>query len=406
MVSVSDILPMENDIQNYAWGSSTAIARLCGLPSPSKAPQAELWMGAHPKAPSQVCIDGRWIPLDRLIADRPSAMLGAHVARRWHERLPYLFKILAVDQPLSVQAHPDEKQAIEGFARENAAGIPLGAPHRNYKDSSAKPEIICAVTGFWGLNGFRSEADIRENLEAYCPRLCALMAAAVPAAGEGSADDRLRALYRSVMSLSKARRMEVTADCLSRLQGRNSVLEDWIRRLNDAYPSDIGILSPLLLNLVHLDPGEAMYLPAGQLHAYLEGVGIELMANSDNVLRGGLTPKHVDVPELLRVLRFASTRVEKLSCRFLDRSTCRYDTPTEDFELSVVRIIGEEAYAPKSRESVQILLAMEGQATVSWKGGSRQFTIKRGASVLVPAAVGEYRLTGDAVIYVAGVPEH
>lgn len=400
----SDILAMKNEIQSYDWGSRTAIAGLCGLPSPSEAPQAELWMGAHPKAPSRVSIDGRWAPLDRVIAEQGAALLGDRVARRFRGRLPYLFKILAVDQPLSVQAHPNEKQAADGFARENDIGIPLDAPHRSYKDESAKPEIICAVTGFWGLNGFRPEKDIHDNLEAYCPHLCSLMSAAEARTCGGDALVRLRALYQFVMTLPEVQRQEVTTDCLSRLHGKNRVLEDWIRRLNDAYPGDIGILSPLLLNLVRLDPGEAMYLPAGQLHAYLEGVGIELMGNSDNVLRGGLTPKHVDVPELLRVLRFASTTVEKLSCRPLDRCMCRYDTPAEDFELSIVRISAGAAYEQKSGGTIQILLAMEGQAMVSWKGGSRHLVLERGASALVPAAVDGYRLSGDAVIYVAGVP--
>ncbi|MFH1983011.1 MAG: mannose-6-phosphate isomerase, class I [Pseudomonadota bacterium] len=396
---------MKNEIQTYAWGSRTAIADLCGLPSPSATPQAELWMGAHPRAPSQVSVDGRWMPLDRFIAADPAAVLGARVAQRFNSRLPYLLKILAVEKPLSVQAHPDARQAAEGFARENAAGIAMDAPNRNYKDPSGKPEIICAVTDFYGLNGFRPEKDIRDNLAAYCPRLCSLMPKASTAAAAGSDDDqRLRDLYRFVMTLPLGLQRQVTADCLNHLDGADPVLEDWIQRLSDAYPGDIGIISTLLLNFVHLKPGEAMYLPAGQLHAYLEGTGIELMANSDNVLRGGLTPKHIDVPELLRILRFAPTTVERLTCRRRNAQMCRYDTPAAMFQLSVIRTQGGDAYTAKPSGGPQILLAAAGEATVSWGGGQRQLILTKGSSALVPAVVKGYRVSGDAVIYVASVP--
>ncbi len=337
------------------------------------------------------------------MAADPEAILGRKTAARFQNRLPFLFKVLAAAEPLSIQAHPSQAQAVAGYDRENAAGIPLDAPHRNYRDPNAKPEIICALTPFWGMNGFRSLASIRALLNRYCPMLFILLSAGDDEEA-GTATERRRSFFQHLMGLDNAHCSAAIEACIARMDGTEPDLENWIRRLNEHYPGDVGVLSPLWLNLVCLLPGEAMFLPAGQLHAYLEGTGIELMANSDNVLRGGLTPKHVDVRELMNVLRFSSTPVEKLHCRPLDDPVCRYDAPAEDFRLSVIHLRGGDAYASRSEGAVQILLATSGEATVTWKNGTGQMTVTSGASALVPAGVGEYALSGTARIFVAGVP--
>jgi mannose-6-phosphate isomerase len=402
MPSFNDVLPMKNAIQNYGWGSRTAIAELCGAPSPSDEPEAELWMGAHPKAPSEVFIDGQWSRLDQLIADHPMDLLGDPVATRFSGRMPFLFKVLAAAEPLSIQAHPSREQAELGFQKENEQGIPVDAPHRNYRDASAKPEIICALTPFWGMNGFRGMAAIRENLQRYCPSLFRFL----PGADNGGIapiSSALKDFFHNIMALNGGTLTVAIRECLERASSADPQISTWIRKLNDRYPGDVGVLSPLWLNLVCLSPGEAMFLPAGQLHAYLAGTGIELMANSDNVLRGGLTPKHVDVPELMRVLQFSPTRVEKLACRQVDDRLWRFDTPADEFTLSVIRVDGDEDYHVSAGEGIQILFAASGRATLTRRGGDKQTVVNAGASVLVPAAVKGYRITGDAVLYAATV---
>ncbi len=285
---------LKNTIQKYAWGSPTAIPELLGEQNPSHEPRAELWMGAHPKAPSFVNFDGQWLSLTELIAKYPQEILGNDVALAFNNKLPYLFKVLAAAKPLSIQAHPSLNQAKEGFERENDRGIALDAPNRNYKDDNHKPECICALSPFWAMYGFRNIPDILALMGKNCP---------VGLAGEldllkKQPDSRgLKRFFTDLMTMDSQRQKRVVDEAV---QNANQYSDEdfafhWMTRLADEYPTDIGILAPLLLNLIELKPGEALFLPAGEFHAYLEGVGMELMANSDNVLRGGLTAKHIDV---------------------------------------------------------------------------------------------------------------
>jgi len=392
---------LDNAIQTYAWGSRTAIATLLGRPSPSPVPQAELWMGAHPKAPSKILVDGAWQPLDRLIEQFPGEVLGPGVAERFGPRLPYLFKVLAAAEPLSIQAHPDLKQAREGFARENRAGVPVDAPGRNYRDDNHKPELICALSAFWALNGFRPPDEMAANLKALSPeglgKQMALFETAAPAVA-------IRHMFTSLMTLDAARRRAVVNEAVTRARRREAEGEvcRWVAALGRRYPDDIGVLAPALLNLVCLAPGEAMFLPAGRLHAYLEGTAIELMANSDNVLRGGLTAKHVDVPELLRVLRFEGGRPEVL--RAGDGPAVRFDAPAAEFALWVLRLDGGRKWTSPAGRRVEILLCTEGGGRLTVASGHvTGFT--RGTSLLVPAAAGVYRLDGHGVLYRAALPD-
>ncbi|MCP3954606.1 MAG: mannose-6-phosphate isomerase, class I, partial [Desulfobacterales bacterium] len=273
---------LKNSVQEYAWGSKTAIAELLGQPDPSPVPQAELWMGAHPKAPSLVMTPDGDIPLNDFIADDPETVLGAATARRFENRLPYLFKILAAARPLSIQAHPDLEQARQGFERENRIGIDIKAPERNYRDASHKPECICALTDYWAMNGFRECRDIARRLQTLCPvTLKAIIDRTLLTDGSGD----LRRFFEAVMTLETGTCRRVISEAMETLQTppENDDVAIWINILQSVYPYDIGVLAPAILNLVCLKPGQAMYLPAGQLHAYLKGVGIELMANSDNV---------------------------------------------------------------------------------------------------------------------------
>ena len=395
---------MRNTIQPYAWGSRTAIAELCGQPSPSAEPQAELWIGAHPKAPSRVRVHGRWTSLTELIAEDPAAILGSAAAARFDAELPYLLKVLAAERPLSIQAHPSRAQAREGFARENRLKIPLDAPHRNYRDANHKPECICALTAFWALSGFRAPPEILARL---APVLPPQAAGALQELAGGDAGEGLRRFFVWLMSLPGAQRrplVAVAAEQAAALAGRDPAF-DWVRRLQGEYPGDAGVLAPLMLNLVQLAPGEALFLPAGELHAYLQGVGIELMANSDNVLRGGLTPKHVDLPELLRVLTFAERKIEVLQPAAAGPCEGRYASRAEEFQLAVLSIDGKRTYSGPARRGVEILLCVEGEGCLRDLAAAGELVLCQGQSALIPAAAGAYRLSGAGRFYKAGLPE-
>lgn len=390
MLSVAEL---RNTIRPYAWGSRTALAELCGRPSPSAQPEAELWMGAHPGAPSEVQVDGSWTPLPAWIGQDPEAVLGRSVVARFGAELPFLLKLLAADQPLSIQAHPNRAQAEAGYAREDALGIPIDAPHRNYRDPNPKPELICAITPFEGLLGFRPLAAIRASVEAAGAPLSPL----AHAFERGSAEEMLRALLVSWLALPED---AIAAFCAAQVADADPVFSD-VHRLAALHPGDSGVLAPIFLNRFRLAPGEALFLPAGRLHAYLRGLGVEIMACSDNVLRGGLTPKHVDVDELQRVLRFEETAVEILQPTATGDGEAHYEAPAEEFALSVLEP-GDEGMELRPG-SVELLLCLAGDARIlTGSGVSKE--LAAGRSCIVPAAVDSYRVEGRARVARARVP--
>jgi mannose-6-phosphate isomerase len=395
------IYRLENVVQPYAWGSTTAIADLLGRPNPGGQPQAELWMGTHPQGPSLAVADGIRIPLRELIAQQPVEILGPDTLSRFGAALPYLFKVLAAARPLSIQAHPSKHQALEGFARENRRGKAPDAPDRNYRDDNHKPEIICALAPFWALNGFRSPAAAADLLSPVCPPVldAALRALAAPR-GEG-----IRIFFKAMLALSVDERRRAVRKVLENamLQAESSPVYRWMVELVRAYPADMGVLAPALLNLVRLEPGQAMYLPAGQLHAYLEGVGIELMANSDNVLRGGLTPKHVDVAELLNVVRFEATTVAILNAKPLGPAESGFNCPAEEFSLRIIRLGPGHEYRAPAKRSVELLLCTAGKGRIQ-SSDQETLDIRKGDSLLVPAGVDAYAVSGDLTLYKAAVP--
>jgi len=360
-------------------------------------------MGAHPKAPSMVRVDKEWASLVSLIEKHPVDILGSRVAETFGAALPYLFKVLAAAKPLSIQAHPSIGQAREGFERENRAGIPFDAPYRNYKDPNHKPECICALTPFWALCGFRPYDEMISLFEKICP-MC--LYEEVDALKKQLNANGFKRFFNNLISLESARKgalTEVAASNAANLSEEHPVFE-WVDRLYKEYPGDIGILAPVLLNLVCLEPGEALYLPAGKLHAYLDGTGIELMANSDNVLRGGLTPKHVDVDELLKTLTFEAGPLDILKPESIYHSVSKYITPAEEFCLSIIQLSSGLVYKADQDRSVEIMLCVKGEAVVKEPGSGKEILIGQGDSILVPASVSRYTIEGSADIYMASVP--
>jgi len=395
------VLVLENPIQGYAWGSRTAIADFLGRPSPSSGPEAELWIGAHPKAPSRIVEPPGLGTLDLAIQDDPAGLLGPMVCDRFGNELPFLFKVLAAAEPLSIQAHPNQEQARLGWSRENGEGIPVDAPRRNYRDSNHKPELVSALTPFSALKGFRALDDIARHLQPVAgPEL-------LPEVGRVARErtpKALRALFARMMLLDTDERKPVLARARAEAlrRSRSDPAWAWVGKLLEKYPQDIGALSPLYLNLVELSPGQALFLSAGELHAYLQGTALEIMANSDNVLRGGLTPKHVDVPELLATLVFEHKPPEVLKAHETGPGESAFRTPAHEFELGFLDVTKRRPFTSTAGRGVEILLGLEG--TLSLGADGRALPLERGRSLLVPAAVVSYVLEGDGRVARARVP--
>ncbi|MGX7827777.1 mannose-6-phosphate isomerase, class I [Actinokineospora sp. 24-640] len=379
---------LRNAVRAYAWGSRTTLAELLGQPVPAPHPQAELWMGSHPGDPS-VCVaaDGAETTLLARIAADPAGQLGQVTARRWGDRLPFLLKILAAEEPLSMQAHPSAAQAAEGHAREEALRIPRDAGHRNYPDPTAKPELVCALTEFHALAGFREPERTVALLDAVrTPGL----SAHVDLLGGQPDGDGLRALFTTWITLPQNSLHALMPDLLDACvrhvkdHGEFALECRTVLELAERYPGDAGVLAALLLNRLVLGPGEAIYLPAGNLHAYLHGTAVEILANSDNVLRGGLTPKHVDVPELLRVLDFGYGPMPVSSGDAVGRTRV-YRTDAPEFELSRVDWAeGEDDAVALGAPGPRILVCTGGAVEVSSGGGS--LIVTRGSSAWLSAA--------------------
>jgi mannose-6-phosphate isomerase len=396
---------LENTVQPYAWGSRTAIAELRGDPVPSPGPEAELWMGAHPGAPSHLVRGGVRLSLAEAIARDPVGALGPRALAEHGPQLPFLLKVLAAEQPLSLQAHPDARQARAGFDREEAAGIPRDSPERSYRDPWPKPELICALGPFDALCGFRPPGEALAVLQAL--RAPELSPAEERLRGKRGAGG-LREAFTWLATLPPgdrgplARATAAGAERAAAAGGLHADAFAWAVRLAAAYPGDPGVAAALLLRLVHLEAGEALYLPAGSMHAYLRGVGVEVMASSDNVLRGGLTPKHVDVPELLRVLRFGDEPVPRVRPREAGGGERVYPTPARHFELSRIDLSPSGAAFEAAVGGPEILLCTEGAATAEAAG--QRLALRRGASAFVPASTGRYALAGQGVVFRAALP--
>jgi mannose-6-phosphate isomerase len=413
------VLTLHGVVQHYDWGGHNFIPDLLSVENATRRPFAELWIGAHAKAPSLADVDGGQEPLDRLIAEAPDAILGQAANARFGGRLPYLFKILDVHKMLSIQAHPTLAQARRGFARENAEGISLEASRRNYKDDNHKPEIGVALTEFWMLHGFQPLEQIAQTFRE-TPELGALMPGfpeRLLAVGHNHEARRglLRELYSTVMTMSQQQVDESLNALLDQLKtkavtDKNSA-DFWALRAAENFPlpgghRDRGIFSIYLLNLVHLLPGQGTYQPAGVLHAYLEGVNVELMANSDNVLRGGLTAKHVDVPELLNILTFEGGTPNVFGGEIVSIQERVYRTPAEEFELSRIALAQNSRYAGDAAYGPKALLVLHGSATLTSAG--QRTSLGRGSIAFVPCGtqfVIETR-AADLVVFQAGVPRH
>jgi mannose-6-phosphate isomerase len=381
---------LRNPVRGYAWGSRTEIARLQGRPVPSPTPEAELWVGAHPADPSRVEPEGA--PLTEVIAAAPARVLGPAVVAEFGPRLPYLLKLLAAAAPLSLQAHPDPAQAAAGFAAEEAARVPRGAPHRRYVDASHKPELLVAVSPFRALCGFRAPAAAADLLAGLA---VARLEPAVAALRRGGLEAAVRALLSFPAPERPVLVREVATAAAAAGEGYGLV-GDLARR----YPDDVGVVVALLLNDVRLQPGEAIFMPAGNLHAYLHGTGVEIMAASDNVLRGGLTPKYVDVAELLRVLRFHRLPDPVLRPVPVRPGVVTWPVPVREFALHRVSVGPHVPDAELDLAGPVTVLCLAGRVRAD--DGAAAVDLGPGRAGFAPAG-SPVRITGDGVAYVASV---
>lgn len=396
------MLKLENTLRPYAWGSHTAIAELFGR-EPSGSPEAELWIGAHPDSPSMVVHpDGRREPLDRLIAHNPEAALGTAAVAAFGPRLPFLAKVLAAGAPLSLQVHPTPAQASEGFAAENRAGVPADAPHRNYRDDNHKPEMILALTPFEALCGFRepeAAADLFQAVAELGVQAELLTEISSVLRGPGSVPQRLETVFRRLIEGGPdvSTLVDTGAAAVHNAVAAETPLPAelvTLAELAQAYPGDPGVLISLMLNRVSLQPGQAVYLPAGNVHAYLRGLGVEVMAASDNVLRGGLTPKHVDIPELIRTIEFEALGIPFVSAEFTGLDQELYRPPFREFQLQRIELPSRTAGdgADRGMAASDQALAQHGPAVVLVVRGSvvldspkGDLVLTRGESAFIPA---------------------
>ena len=383
-------------IRPYAWGSRHGIAELQGRPVPAAGPEAELWLGAHPSAPSGAV----GTTLDAHIAADPDRELGPACVARYGPRLPFLLKVLSAEQALSIQVHPSRAQAEAGFRAENEAGLALGDPARNYVDDWPKPELLYALTPFEVLAGLRPPPDASALLGALAVGQLAPLAAQLEAATSPQALGRALAAILEWPEDSRAELVtKVTAACAalassaSPYAGACAVV---VRAAAD-HPGDLGVVAMLLMRHVVLAPGQAVFLPAGGLHDYLRGTGIEVLANSDNVIRAGLTGKHIDVPELLKLLDPAVT-VPVLSPRPIADGISSFDTTAPEFTLYVADLAGEGVTLPGA--GPRIALCTDGTAVLRTESGESA-KLPRGESCFVSAADGPLRAAGPARLFLA-----
>ncbi|MFC7276850.1 mannose-6-phosphate isomerase, class I [Paractinoplanes rhizophilus] len=381
------VYPLTGVIRPYAWGSHTAIADLQGRPGPTEAPEAELWLGAHPDDPSTVGGSAGGVRLDTLIAGSPADQLGEQVLARFGPRLPFLLKVLGADAPLSLQAHPGLEYARAAFARQQAdPALP-----RNYTDANHKPEMLVALTPFEALCGFRAPAAAADTLES-------LAIPSLEPVVKSLRDGDLRAAVETLLTWPADDREALTGAV------RESGVSELAADLAERYPGDPGVLVALLLNHVRLQPGEAIWMPAGNLHAYLKGLGVELMAASDNVLRGGLTPKRVDVDELLRVLRFEVLDDPILRSVEVAPGVRTWPVPIPDFVLYRVDLDGTRPPLEVPAGGPRIILATAGELFAGESVDGTPIELSRGQAAFAPAGAGQIKLAGTGQAFVAAVP--
>ena len=395
---------LKGRIQHYAWGGFDFIPHWLNIENEGHKPYAEYWMGAHPSASSGIVTEDGDKQLYNLIKEDPNGFIGESVNNAFGE-LPYLFKILDVHEMLSIQVHPSKSEAAKGFDTEDAAGVDIKAAHRNYKDKNHKPEVMVALSDFWLLHGFLQKEKLTQVLK----DISAFATFQKIFEAEG-----YKGLYKHVMEMPQ-QEVDVLLKPLVQLElarKKNNQLDKsqpgwWVAKLyaegKEINNIDRGVFSIYFFNIVNANPGEAVFQAAGVPHAYLEGQNVELMANSDNVLRGGLTPKHVDVPELLKHTIFEGITPNVMRGELLANGEKNYPCPVPDFGINVIQVSGNNKITATSG-SLEIIVVLDGEILI--EGTGKSLLANKGQAVAI--LPGEhYRVTSSegGLAYKAFVPE-
>lgn len=386
---------MKNEIKNYEWGSVTSIQDLFEIDNSEAKPQAEIWMGSHENGSSFIKTDNKEQSLREFIKTNPKEILGERTSEIFNEQLPYLFKVLAAQKALSIQVHPSKKSAEQGYHKEELKGIKLNDYYRNYKDPNHKPELVYALTDFESLNGFISYLDVLKNFQAL---QFEEFEQYLSGFSQNLNEDGFKEFISNLLNLEDSSKRSVCKKLVELAKSpskSNDKKFQLIKLFSENFSNDIGLFAPLFLNVVKLKPGEAMFLEAGRPHAYLLGTALEIMANSDNVLRAGLTPKNIDVGELVDNTTFVPTLVDKLRVK-PNKNSCeeKFEVPVNDFKFSIFT-------KPKSKlvstNSAEIIFAVDKACTlIDEKGFSISF--EKGESVFIPAFVKQYNIVSDGIV--------
>lgn len=428
-----------NGEKGYYWGDTKFIPKLLNFKNPDKKPFAELWIGAHKNAPAKTIINNSEINLFDLINIAGKKILGEKAYKKFGNNLPFLLKLLSSAHPLSIQAHPNKKQAENGWKRENGKGP-------NYKDANHKPELISAITDFWALIGFRNINDIikqfeKLNIKEFSPALNKLKSDV-----KSNKKESLKTFYASIMNIHQNKKNKIIKKVLFRSKIKFLFFiiffsfikkhykfsrEYWIikaeKSLKLAIKKDIlngkiiineknektkkalyGLINIYLLNLIHLNPGQAVFLPAGELHSYLKGTGIEIMGNSDNVLRGGLTHKHIDMDELLKILTFKSRIPEIINPIKKSETEKFYKTPVDEFELSTIKLFNNNIYKNSTNHNAEAFLVLKGSCEVI-DSKNNSLHVSKGDTFFIPSIIGKYTIkpkSNYVKLYKAGIPQN
>ena len=391
---ISQIYPLKCSIMNYEWGSKRFLAELCGRHSPSDLPEAELWIGAHPRAPSHILYEGKWRPLNEIIREFPFEILGNRVVDRFGKNLPFLFKIIAPEKALSIQVHPDKIRAERGFRLEEERGIPRDAPFRNYRDPNHKPEMLCPLMDFELLLGFRAPDEIVELLR------WAGLDKVIDMPLSYKRGDEENFLKRIFLTFMHIRWSEDVGNVLKDIESEKKNIPEarWILKLHEQFGDDPGIFAPLFMNLLRLSPFEVICLRPGELHAYLSGAGIEVMADSDNVLRAALTSKHRDLKELIEILKFEIYHPNPAKKIREDIWETVFESPFEEFLLSYIRLSKGVEYKITGRETVEIILFIKGGGEIEGEDG-KVIKVSSCDTFMVPSSVPEYTIRGGVELF-------
>ena len=357
---------------------------------------AEMWMGDHPSGRNMIKVQDELLPFHDLIISYPKEILGNECIKKFGPVLPFLFKLLAAEKPLSIQAHPDKVQAESGFERENILNISMKDYTRGYKDKNHKPEIILALTDFIMMKGFMEYGIIYENFREYCGSSSEILFSE-------KGINPIKDFFNKIIYSDRHSLEIMIREALKNTSKKDNLISELIIKFSRFYPEDPGILSPLFLNSTVLKVGEAVFIPAGELHAYVNGTGIELMSNSDNVFRGGLTNKHVDREELLEILSYKPSEIIKVGKVKSDCETF-FPTSSDEFLLSEIKINPGDRYISRSKRNIEIIFCYSGGAAIETDEKNYIMSIKKGDSFFIPSALADYTIRGEGVFYKATVP--